>query len=177
MKRKWEITPWTNEWNHQYGIESKVLKDIFQVEILEIHHVGSTSVPPIGYAKPIIDILIIVKDIEKVSLYNEQMVNVGYRVREENGIPNRRYFTKGEFPRTHHVHMYQNGDSKILTYLDFKAYLMEHPVKAEKYGQLKLKILESYSNNEYQLEKEKRMKKLVEEALSWGERRRNNFLN
>jgi GrpB-like predicted nucleotidyltransferase (UPF0157 family) len=98
------------------------------------------------------------------------MINAGYRVRGENGIHNRRYFTKGDFTRTHHLHIYQNGDSKILTYLDFKAYLLEHPEEAEKYGQLKLKILESYSNNEYQHEKEKRMEKLVEEALSWGER-------
>lgn len=74
MKRKWEITPWTNEWNHQYEIGSKALKDIFHEEIVEIHHVGSTSVPSIGYAKPIIDILMIVKDIEQVNLYNEQMI-------------------------------------------------------------------------------------------------------
>jgi GrpB-like predicted nucleotidyltransferase (UPF0157 family) len=79
MKRKWEITPWTKEWNHQYEIESKVL-DIFQTEFLEIHDVGSTSVPSFGFAKPIIDILIIVKDIEKVNLYNEQMIKAGYRV-------------------------------------------------------------------------------------------------
>ncbi|GFZ75977.1 hypothetical protein GCM10008018_21680 [Paenibacillus marchantiophytorum] len=77
MKRKWEITPWTNEWKHQYEIESKALTDIFQAEIFEIHHVGSTSVPSIVYAKPIIDILIIVKDIEQVNLYNEQMIKAG----------------------------------------------------------------------------------------------------
>jgi GrpB-like predicted nucleotidyltransferase (UPF0157 family) len=117
MKRKWEITPWTNEWNHKYEIESKTLKAIFKDEILEIHHVGSTSVPSIGYAKPIIDILIIVKDIENVSMYNEQMIKAGYRVRGENGIPNRRYFTKGDFPRTHHIHIYQNGDPKIHTWI------------------------------------------------------------
>lgn len=177
MKRKWEIAPWTNEWNHQYEIESKALQDIFQAEILEIHHVGSTSVPSIGYAKPIIDILIIVKDIEQVNLYNEQMIKAGYRVRGENGIPNRRYFTKGDFPRTHHVHIYQNGNLNILTYLDFKAYLIQHPIEAEKYGQLKLKILESYSNDQYQQEKEKRMYNLVEEALRWGERRRSQLLS
>jgi GrpB-like predicted nucleotidyltransferase (UPF0157 family) len=174
MSKVWEITPWTNEWNHQYDTESKVLKNIFQTAMLEIHHVGSTSVPAIGYAKPIIDILIIVKNIENVDLYNEQMVGAGYRVRGENGIPNRRYFAKGDTLRTHHVHIYQVGDSKILTYLDFKAYLLEHPAEAKKYGQLKLLILKTYPIDDYQKVKEKRMGYLVEEAIRWGECKRKN---
>ncbi|BBH19222.1 hypothetical protein Back11_05670 [Paenibacillus baekrokdamisoli] len=176
MKSRWEITPWTNEWNQKYGIEAELLKAIFQEEIIEIHHVGSTSVPSIGYAKPIIDILLIVKDVNRVNFYNEPMINLGYRVRGENGIPNRRYFTKGDIPRTHHVHIYQNNDSRILTYLDFKSYLLDHPKEAEDYGHLKLKILESFSYDEYQQEKENRMDNLVERALNWGELRRNQLL-
>ncbi|CAH1191857.1 hypothetical protein PAECIP111891_00120 [Paenibacillus allorhizoplanae] len=169
MKRQWSISPWTKEWHLQFEIESEVLREIFQTELVDIHHVGSTSVPSIGYAKSIIDILIIVKDIEQVNVYNEQMIQAGYRVRGENGIPNRRYFTKGELQRTHHVHIYQKGDSRILTYLDFKAYLMHHPTEAEKYGQLKLDILASYPNDQYQQVKENRINHLVEKALRWGE--------
>jgi GrpB-like predicted nucleotidyltransferase (UPF0157 family) len=169
LKRQWAISPWTNEWNLQFEIESKVLKGIFQTELVDIHHVGSTSVPSIGYAKPIIDILIIVKDIEQVNACNEQMINAGYQVRGENGIPNRRYFSKGEIQRTHHVHIYQQGDSRTLTYLDFKAYLLQHPAEAEKYGQLKLDILASYPNDQYQQVKENGINHLVEKALRWGE--------
>lgn len=166
------ISPWTNEWNQQFEVESNVLQDIFQSEIVDIHHVGSTSVPSIGYAKPIIDILIIVKNIEQVDVCNVQMIDAGYRVRGENGIPNRRYFSKGDLQRTHHVHIYQLGDSRILTYLDFKAYLMHHPTEAAKYGQLKLDILASYPNDQYQQVKEDRINHLVEKALRWGEEER-----
>ncbi|CAN7399683.1 GrpB family protein [Paenibacillus sp. LjRoot153] len=172
MKRQWAIAAWTKEWNLQFEMESKVLQDIFQSEIVAIHHVGSTSVPAIGYAKPIIDILIIVKSIEQVNVCNEQMISAGYRVRGENGIPNRRYFSKGDIQRTHHVHIYQQGDSRTLTYLDFKAYLMQHPSEAEKYGQLKLDILASYPNDQYQQVKENRINHLVEKALRWGEEER-----
>jgi GrpB-like predicted nucleotidyltransferase (UPF0157 family) len=164
MKRKWTISSWTEEWIHQYEIESTALKNILFDELLEIHHVGSTSVKSIGYAKPIIDILIIVKDIERVNLYDDQMVKAGYRVRGENGILSRRYFTKGDFPRTHHVHIYQSGDSKILTYLDFKEFLIARPHEAENYGLMKLEILESYPQEKYQQEKEKRMDNLIKEA-------------
>lgn len=173
MKRKWGISSWTAEWPYRYEVESKALKKIFIDELLEIHHVGSTSVKSIGYAKPIVDILIIVKDIERVNIYNELMTKAGYRARGENGINGRRYFTKGDFPRTHHVHIYQSGDSKILTYLDFKEYLIANPLEAMEYGQLKLNILESFPHEEYQQEKEKRMDKMVGEALRWGEVRRN----
>lgn len=61
--------------------------------------------------------------------------------------------------------------------MDFKAYLLQHPNEAEKYGQLKLKIIESYPNDQYQQEKEKRMYNLVEEARRWGEHRRNQLLS
>lgn len=166
------ITPWTQEWNLQFEAESKVLQDVFQMEVVAIHHVGSTSVPSIGYAKPIIDILIIVTDIERVSQFNEQMVSAGYRSRGENGIPNRRYFSKGDTERTHHVHIFQRGDSRIWTYLDFKAYLLQHPIEAQKYGQLKLDILASYPNDQYQHVKENRTHHLVEKALRWGEEER-----
>jgi GrpB-like predicted nucleotidyltransferase (UPF0157 family) len=53
-------------------------------------------------AKPIMDIMVEVKDIERVDAFNEQMAQLGYEARGENGIPFRRYFCrkreKGEHP-------------------------------------------------------------------------------
>ncbi|RCW50363.1 GrpB family protein [Paenibacillus prosopidis] len=172
MGRKWEVVAWTSEWHLMYEIMSKELQHIFQKEIIEIHHVGSTSVPSIGYAKPIIDILIIVENIENVSLYDGLMMGRGYRVRGENGIPGRRYFTKGENPRTHHIHIFENKNPRILTSLDLKSYLMEYPLEAAKYGLHKLKLLESYPHELYQQEKEKYTDILVMKALKWGKANR-----
>lgn len=64
--RRTEIVPWTEKWFDLYRKEEVLLRSIFLNELLEIHHIGSTSVPQIGFAKPIIDILIVVKDIMKV---------------------------------------------------------------------------------------------------------------
>jgi GrpB-like predicted nucleotidyltransferase (UPF0157 family) len=172
MGRKYEVLAWSTEWQLLYEREAKELKHIFQKEIIEIHHVGSTSISSIGYAKPIIDILIIVTDIERVSLYVDLMMDRGYRVRGENGIPGRRYFTKGENTRTHHIHIYENKDPRILTYLDLKSFLMEHPLEAAQYGQHKLKLLETYPHELYQKEKEKYTHILVEKALEWGKANR-----
>lgn len=165
---KWEMTPWTEEWNRKYAQEAEALRAILQDEIVDMHHVGSTSVEAIGYAKPIIDILIIVSEIDNVQRHNENMISLGYRVRGENGIPRRRYFTKGDQPREFHVHVYEHQDPRIATYLDFKAYLIHHPEEAEQYGQLKLSILEANGYADYQQQKEQRMHALVERALKWA---------
>lgn len=51
-----EICPWTKEWIDRYVVEEVYLKNIFHDQLLTIDHIGSTSIPTIGFAKPIIDI-------------------------------------------------------------------------------------------------------------------------
>lgn len=129
--RKTEIVAWTEKWNELYAIESDIISRIFINEMIVIYHIGSTSVPQIGYSKPIIDILLVVKDIERVDLCNEKMADIGYSVRGEQGIVGRRYFTKGGSSRTHHVHIYQTGNINIQQHLNFKGYLLSHSEDAK----------------------------------------------
>lgn len=145
--RRVEMAPWTEGWTELYRKEEGLLQSIFPNELLEIHHIGSTSVPQIGFAKPIIDILIVVKDINKVDDYNEQMILIGYEPRGEQGIAGRRYFPKGGDHRTHHVHIYEAGDINIERHLNFKEYLMNHPDEAKAYGELKLQLAKQFQNN------------------------------
>lgn len=49
--------------------EAAKLQTIFGNEIVDIHHIGSTSVPGLK-AKPIIDIMPVVRDINTVDNYN-----------------------------------------------------------------------------------------------------------
>jgi GrpB-like predicted nucleotidyltransferase (UPF0157 family) len=170
MMRKTTICPWTEEWSQRYIEEADKLESVFTKEIVDIYHIGSTSIPTIGYAKPIIDILIVVKNIERIDFYNEEMQKSGYESRGENGIPNRRYFPKGGDIRTHHVHIYQVGDGNIQAHLIFKEYMIKHPVDAEKYGELKRKLAKQFPENthSYQKGKEHFVNELVEKALSWA---------
>ena len=57
--RKTEMRPWTEDWVTQFYKEEIILKDIFKDELLGIHHIGSTSIPTIGFAIPIVDILVL----------------------------------------------------------------------------------------------------------------------
>ncbi|MBP3951749.1 GrpB family protein [Halalkalibacter suaedae] len=168
--RKTNIVPWTKEWDIVYKQEETILKELFKDELIYIFHIGSTSVQAIGYAKPIIDILVVVKEIENVDLYNEELRKIGYEPKGEYGIPGRRYFPKGKENRTHHVHIFQVGNEHINAHLDFKEYLIKHPEDAKRYGDLKLKLAKQFPDNhyKYQMEKQGFVNELVEKAKSWA---------
>ena len=61
------------------------LAKLFNNEVVDIYHIGSTSVPNL-YAKPIIDILVVVNNIKAVDHYNPEMFELGYAAKAENGI-------------------------------------------------------------------------------------------
>jgi GrpB-like predicted nucleotidyltransferase (UPF0157 family) len=171
--RKTEILPWTEEWVQQYNHEEEILKQVLKEELLRIYHIGSTSIATIGFAKPIIDILIVVKDIERMELYNEEMLLLGYEPRGENGISGRRYFPKGKEKRTHHVHIYQEGNENIRKHLVFKEYLLNNPEEAKRYGELKINLAKKFPNNthKYQNGKELFVNELVIKATDWSFKR------
>ncbi|KRE32621.1 GrpB family protein [Paenibacillus sp. Soil522] len=173
--RKTEIVPWTEKWNELYHIESRKIASVLEGEMIEIHHIGSTSVKQIGFAKPIVDILVVVKDVNNLDTYNDQMEAFGYTPRGENGIPKRRYLTKGGQQRTHHVHCHQIGDERIDAHLSFKQYMIEHPNDAKSYGELKQRLAAEFPNDVhlYQSGKEEFIDGLVRKALEWVKNQEN----
>ncbi|SFF31720.1 GrpB protein [Paenibacillus algorifonticola] len=116
-----------------------------------------------------IDILVVVKDIAIVDSFDEEMAGIGYEARREQGIEGRRYFTKGGFNRTHHVHMYQSGHKNISQHLVFKAYLLAHPEEAGSYGALKLKLAKQFPDHThyYQAGKKSYVDALMGRAAQW----------
>ncbi|SFL36155.1 GrpB domain, predicted nucleotidyltransferase, UPF0157 family [Gracilibacillus orientalis] len=151
-----------------FKIEVEKLQTIFGKEIEDIHHIGSTSVPGIK-AKPIIDIMPIVRDIRNVDKYNKAMQELGYNPKGENGISGRRYFQKGGDNRTHHVHIYQLGSSEIKRHLAFRGYLISHPDEKQRYGDLKSKLAQQfpYDMESYINGKESMATEIESRALEW----------
>lgn len=171
--RKTKICPWTEEWGKVYSHEEKLLKRILKDEIIDIYHIGSTSVRAVGFAKPIIDILIVVKSIEKIDLFNGELQRIGYKPKGANGITGRRYFPKGNENRTHHLHVFQAGNENIKAHLDFKEYLTNHPEEAKKYGEVKNRLAKKFPDNHYSYQDEKQefVNELVRKANDWAVKR------
>lgn len=166
--RKVEVCSYTERWTFMFAEEAEKLKLIFGNQMVDIHHIGSTSVPGLK-AKPIIDIMPVVKEIDLVEKFNIEMQNIGYVSKGENGIPGRRYFQKGGDNRSHHVHIYQVGSDEIKRHLAFRDYLKSHPDLKKAYGTLKEKLaqqfpydIEAYINGKDHLAKE-----IEARAIKW----------
>jgi len=143
-KRRVEVVSYSPNWKDMYKEESEKIKNVLSDIIIDIHHVGSTAIPGIK-AKPVIDILVEVKDIEGVDQHNHKMKELGYEVMGEYGIPKRRFFRKGGNNRTHHIHIFQVGNEEIERHVNFKEYLIAHPDKAREYSKLKEKLVNKYT--------------------------------
>ena len=63
--RKMEVIPYRNGWPIRFDEEAAQIRRIFADSLIEIHHIGSTSVPDLC-AKPIIDIMPLVRRIGEV---------------------------------------------------------------------------------------------------------------
>ena len=144
MTRKVEVVPYHPEWPEKFSAEAGALKVVFAKELLSIHHFGSTSVPGIS-AKPIIDILLIVRDIDAVDALAPRLEALGYHAVGEYGIPGRRFFYKGtDDMRSHHLHVYENGNPHILRHLVFRDYMRSHPITARDYARLKEELAHQF---------------------------------
>ncbi|WP_096200735.1 GrpB family protein [Bacillus sp. FJAT-45350] len=141
--RKVEVVPYKQEWAVMFQEERKQIERALGNEIEDIHHIGSTAIPNI-YAKPVIDLLVEVKKIENVDKYIDDMEKLGYEALGEFGILNRRFFTKGGVNRTHHVHIFEQGNEEITRHLAFRNYMIDHTEEAQMYSLLKQKLAKEY---------------------------------
>lgn len=166
--RKVEITPYNKDWPLMYEEEAKKLRKIFGSEIIEIHHIGSTSVDGL-MAKSVIDIMPVVRDVNQVDDFNIAMNDIGYESKGENGLPGRRFFQKGGDERTHHIHFYGVGDPEIERHLAFRNYLRTHPDAIKKYGSLKKELSQRFPNDieAYISGKEELVSEIEKKAMDW----------
>ncbi len=153
-----------------YEEEASKLRRIFGSSLIEIHHIGSTSVVGLA-AKPVIDIMPVVKDIDQVDRLNTAMITIGYEPKGENGLPGRRYFQKGGDQRTHHVHFFDIGNTEVDRHLVFRNYLRSHPDAVKEYGDLKKELSQRFPSNmeAYIRGKEQLVAAIEKRAIAWYE--------
>jgi GrpB-like predicted nucleotidyltransferase (UPF0157 family) len=164
-----EVCNYNPDWPKQFQLEAERLKNLFGDELLAVHHIGSTAVPGLQ-AKPVLDLLPVVRDIRRVDTFNQAMRTMGYQPKGEYGIPGRRFFIKGGNRRTHHVHVFQHGDPEIHRHLVFRDYLRAHPHEAERYGKLKaeLALKHPWDIEAYMAGKAGLVRELERAALEWA---------
>lgn len=92
-----------------------------------IHHIGSTAVPGLA-AKPVIDIMPVVRAVTEADECRADFEALGYEYLGEFGIPGRRYLRKGGDERTHQMHIFASDDvHAIARHLAVRDYLRAIP--------------------------------------------------
>jgi len=144
--REMLVVPYDESWAEMYEAEKEILLKVFGGFALDIRHFGSTSVKGMS-AKPVLDIMIIVTNINLADDYKAEMIRRGYTPKGENGIEQRRYFVRykpdGE-NHASHIHVYEKGNPHISDELMFRDFLSLDEESFREYERVKLEAAEKF---------------------------------
>jgi GrpB-like predicted nucleotidyltransferase (UPF0157 family) len=129
------VADYDPRWPAAYGRWRARIAPALGPVALGIEHIGSTSVPGLA-AKPIIDILVMVADLDREAGYDPPLERGGLVLRSRDEL--HRYFRPpaGQ-PREVHVHVCPAGSRWEREHLLFRDYLRGHPAACRAYGDAK----------------------------------------
>jgi GrpB-like predicted nucleotidyltransferase (UPF0157 family) len=145
------LTPYSPDWPNQFHAIREELLSVFAPTLVNIEHIGSTSVPGLA-AKPVIDVLLgahSLADIEsKIKPLNE--VGYSYVPKYECEIPMRRYFVKSSATSLRvHLHAVELGSRLWQEHLAFRDRLRTDAHLRAQYQTLKLRLAEEFADDKF----------------------------
>ncbi len=131
------LSPYDPDWPGRFERERALLQEaIGEWVVGGIHHVGSTAVPGLE-AKPIIDILVGVRDLDESRACFEPLARLGYLYAPY--LPDEMHWFCKPDPsrRTHHLHLVPAGSRRYEEEPAFRDRLRADPTAAGEYAALK----------------------------------------
>lgn len=143
------LTPYDPAWP-ETAAEYVAGLQVLGSTIVAAHHIGSTSVPGLA-AKPIIDLMPVVSNLDELDRKRALVESLGYSWHGELGIAERRYCTlsDGSGNRVAQLHFFAVGSSHIVRHLAFRDYLRTHPNEACAYEDEKRRARELFPNDSH----------------------------
>ena len=159
-----------DEWLEEAERAIEELKRLLNGAAADLQHVGSTAIPSI-HAKPIIDLVVGVYDLNEIMSHVELLGRNGFVFRGED-VPGQILFVKGDFEkelRTHHIHVVKWNGEEWNRYINFRDYLNAFPEKAMRYDRCKQNLAVQFPDDRRQYTEGKRrlIERLLEEAGRW----------
>ena len=131
-------------YDYNWKIEFELIRDYFIGQIgdlvIEIKHVGSTSIPGLC-AKPIIDIIAVMESYDVFAEIVFRLEKVGFKHEGDGGINGREVF-KRLFPDNfmdYHFYVCQKNSEELQRQNIFRNALLENKDIADEYGRLKMR--------------------------------------
>lgn len=143
------LVPYNPQWAKDYLEEEAILKTIFGDALVDIQHVGSTSIPGMN-AKPLIDIAVALPSLDIVDSFIPALVDAGYEHMPERITADRAFFPKGpREQRTHHLSIIAADTPEWKNHIGFRDYLRSHPETVAEYNELKAQLAKKFADDRY----------------------------
>jgi GrpB-like predicted nucleotidyltransferase (UPF0157 family) len=167
--RVW-LAPHDPAWKEMAAAEGARLGGVLGENLVAAHHIGSTAIPGIA-AKPVVDLMPVVRSLEGLEARRADVEALGYLWRGPFGIEGRRYCVlERNGKRVFHVHFYAEGNANIASQLAFRDFLLAHPDEAQAYEKTKRKAAAAHPDNSmaYNDHKSGWIRACLERADAWA---------
>lgn len=164
------LVPYTSDWPKEFEEVKQAVSQQTALPAERIEHIGSTAMEGMS-AKPIIDILIGVDDLEVVSEVIAQLQTLGFyqlKVERPGEIVLAKFTDKKFETKTHFIHLVKHEGELGCNLLFFRDYLRAHKEARDAYTELKLAFTQQAATgiNEYTDHKEAFVKSIVSKRVN-----------
>jgi len=141
------VEPYDPAWKEAYERERRRLADLIGDDVLGFEHVGSTAVEGLP-AKPVIDLLAVVDDIDAARDLVPVLEANGYEYRPKPDESERLHCAKGPpEDRTHYLKLVERDSTFHRETVAFRDHLRANPAAAERYAARKRELAERYADD------------------------------
>jgi len=146
-----KVEKYNQEWEKEFKKAFIFYQNLLKNVKVKIEHVGSTSVEGM-WAKPILDIDIIVINTEDSSKVIEQLISVGYIHVGNYGIDGREAFRYKEDNDNikwmrHNLYVCIEGNENLRNHLLLRKHLRNNEKAIKAYSEIKLELANKYPND------------------------------
>jgi GrpB-like predicted nucleotidyltransferase (UPF0157 family) len=163
------LAAYNPDWPRHAASHADRLRVLGQV-LVSVHHIGSTSVPGLA-AKPIIDLMPLVRNLAGLDRMRARVEALGYAWHRAYGISGRRYCTLSDEAgvRAVQLHFFRADSPHAVRHLAFRDYLRAHPDVARAYEVEKRRARELHpgDSHAYGDEKSAWIRRVEAAALAW----------
>lgn len=149
--KKIVVEKYNSEWKNEFEKAKTFYKELLSDIEVSVEHVGSTSVEGL-WAKPILDIDIVVNDNIDSLFAIERLKNVGYLHMGNLGIEGREAFNYEENNPNikwmeHHLYVCIKGCENLENHLLLRKHLRDNKKAVEAYSAIKLELAKKYPHD------------------------------
>lgn len=158
------IADYDRRWPARFRELAQRIRQALGERAVGIEHIGSTSVPGLA-AKPIIDMLLTVEDVDDEAAYLPPLESIGLRLRVRE--PRHRMLRKPE--RDVHLHVYEQDRPEVRDYLDLRDWLRVDARDRERYAAEKRSLAQRawHDMNHYADAKTSIISEILGRARAW----------